>query len=482
VRLSGRASLSVRLTALFAAASCVVLLGLGYLVGAAVEQHFVEQDIALLRSKLDLTRQALARVHNAQDLLALPQQLDDSLVGEHGLAVVVMAPDGQILFASRGTDFPQTLLAQPMRAEMSPPMTWRSGEPAGHGAAETRPFRGVAMLLPTGIAGAPPARVGVATDITHHEQFMGAFRTTLWTFVVLAALLSGVLGGLAARRGLAPLQDMKRKAESITAQRLDARLAVDDVPVELAELARTLNGMLARLEESFRRLSDFSSDLAHEFRTPVSNLLTQTQVTLARPRSAAEYAEVLVSNSEEFERLSRMIAGMLFLAKADQGQLVPSRERLDLAPLLADLVDFHRLLADDKGISIRCQGEGTIDGDSLMLRRSISNLLDNAIRHTPAGGQITLSLRAPADNMLRIDVENSGESIAAEQLPRLFDRFYRADPARSGEGMHSGLGLAIVKSIAQAHGGTVQVTSGNGLTCFSLLLPQARPVTSRSDG
>jgi two-component system heavy metal sensor histidine kinase CusS len=472
VRLSGRASLSVRLTALFAVASCVVLLGLGYLIGAAVEQHFIEQDVALLRGKLDLTRQALARVHSPQDLVAIPQQLDDSLMGDLGLAVVVVAPDGQILFATRGADFPQALLDQPMRAELSPPMTWRSAASDGKNGRQGRPFRGVAMLLPTGIANAPPARVGVATDITHHAQFMQSFRTTLWSFVVLAALLSGVLGWLAVRRGLAPLQDMKRKAESINAQRLDARLAVDDVPVELAELARTLNGMLARLEDSFRRLSDFASDLAHEFRTPVSNLLTQTQVTLARPRSAGEYADVLVSNSEEFERLSRMIADMLFLAKADQGQLVPSREPLDLAPLMADLVDFHRLLADDKGITIHCEGQGAINGDSLMIRRSISNLLANAIRHTPAGGQITLMIRALDENTLRIDVENTGESIAAEHLPRLFDRFYRADPARSGEGMHSGLGLAIVKSIAQAHGGSVRVSSGNGLTCFSLQLPR----------
>jgi two-component system heavy metal sensor histidine kinase CusS len=472
VQLSGRASLSLRLTALFSSASCLVLLGLGYLIGAAVEQHFVEQDVALLRGKLELTRFALARVQAVEDLLALPQQLDDSLIGNQGLAVVVMAPDGQLLFATRGADFPHALLDQPMHAEMSPPMTWRSAASDGPSDGKSRPFRGVAMLLPTGIANAPPAHVGVATDITHHEQFMQSFRTTLWSFVVLAALLSGILGWLAVRRGLAPLQDMKRKAESINAQRLDARLAVDDVPVELAELARTLNGMLARLEDSFRRLSDFASDLAHEFRTPVSNLLTQTQVTLARPRSAGEYADVLVSNSEEFERLARMIADMLFLAKADQGQLVPSREALDLAPLLADLLDFHRLLADDKGITLRSEGQGAIDGDSLMLRRSISNLLANAIRHTPAGGQITLRIRVLDENTLSIDVENSGETIAAEHLARLFDRFYRADPARSGEGMHSGLGLAIVKSIALAHGGTVRVSSGNGLTCFSLHLPR----------
>jgi len=310
----------------------------------------------------------------------------------------------------------------------------------------------------------------VATDITHHEQFMDSFRTTLWTFVVMAALLTGFLGWLAVRRGLSPLRAMKQKAESVTAHRLDARLAVDAVPVELADLAQTLNAMLSRLEESFRQLSDFSSDLAHEFRSPVSNMLTQTQVTLSRPRSVEEYRDVLASNIEEYERLSHMIADMLFIAQADEGQLVPSRQRLELAPLIASLIEFHSLVAEEKGVRLMLSGDSVISGDPLMIRRAVANLLSNAIRHTSTDGLVSVVIR-PQERMVAIEVGNTGESIAAEHLPRLFDRFYRVDTSRTGEGKQTGLGLAIVKSIVEAHGGHVSATSADGVTCFCIELP-----------
>jgi two-component system heavy metal sensor histidine kinase CusS len=298
---------------------------------------------------------------------------------------------------------------------------------------------------------------------------MAGFRVTLWTFVAVAALLSGVLGHFAARRGLAPLQAMKREAAGITARRLSARLAVDAVPVELADLAATLNDMLARLEESFRRLSDFSSDLAHEFRTPVNTLMIEAQVTLSRPRSAGEYREALASSVEEYERLSRMIADMLFIAKADEGRIVPVAGQLELAPLVADLVEFHRLLADEKGIAVESEGEGAIRGDSLMIRRAIGNLLSNAIRHTPPGGRVAVSIRRLETGQTAVEVVNTGQAIPPEHLPRLFDRFYRADASRAGDGTHSGLGLAIVKSIVEAHGGSVTVSSSGGETRFSLV-------------
>jgi two-component system heavy metal sensor histidine kinase CusS len=463
--LNGRASITLRLTVLFASASTVVLLVLGYLIGGAVEQHFVEQDMDVLTGKLELTRHALEKVRSEQDLIAIPQQLDDSLIGHPGLAVVVVAPDGQKLFATSGAEFPHALLDMGVQANSLLPVVWRT--------ARNTPFRGIATFAQTGIKDAPQAVVAVATDITHHEHFMSSFRVTLWSFVVLAALLTGFLGWIAVRRGLLPLQAMRQKAESITAQRLDARLAVDSVPAELGDLAETLNAMLTRLEDSFRRLSDFSSDLAHEFRTPISNLMTQTQVTLSRPRTPDDYREVLASNAEEFERLSRMIADMLFIAKADEGQIIPSREKLDLAPLVGDLVDYHRLVAEEKCVSMTCQGMGSMYGDPLMIRRVISNLLSNAIRHTPSGGCVSVTITAQEAGPVRITVSNSGETIPAWHLPRLFDRFYRADPSRTGEGGHSGLGLAIVRSIVEAHGGGVSVVSDARGTSFIVVFQGA---------
>jgi len=461
VRVKRSASLTLRLTLLFATASTVVLLLLGALIARAVEQHFEEQDLEVLSGKLELARHALEKVRSAEQMNAIAQLLDDSLVGHHGLAVVVKAPDGEILFATRAADFPQALLAR--EGEVLHPLVWTS--------AQGTPMRGIAARVRTGLAAAPPAIVAVATDISHHQQFMRSFRVTLWSFVVLAALLTGFLGWIAVRRGLSPLRAIRREAEAITAQRLDSRLALAAVPAELADLVDALNAMLARLEASFRRLSDFSSDLAHELRTPVSNLLTQTQVTLARSRTVEDYRDVLASNVEEFERLSRMIADMLFIAKADEGQIIPSRTLIELAALADDLIEYFRLVADEQGVTLTRSGSGRIFGDPSMIRRAISNLLSNALRHTARGGRIEIAIAASTSGSVCIVVANSGETIAASQLPRLFDRFYRADPSRSGEGTNFGLGLAIVKSIVEAHGGDVAVESAAGTTSFMLRLP-----------
>ncbi len=463
MRLNGRASITLRLTVFFATASTVVLLVLGYLIGGTVEQHFVEQDMDVLNGKLDLARHALEKVHSEHDLASIPQQLDDSLVGHAGLAVVVVAPDGQTLFATSGAEFPQALLDRHVQEEPLRPIVWKTDQ--------NRPFRGIAVLAATGIKDMPPAIVAVATDISHHEHFMNSFRMTLWSFVILAAVLTGFLGWIAVRRGLAPLQAIKHKAAGITAHRLDSRLPVDAVPIELVDLVETLNEMLTRLESSFRQLSDFSSDLAHELRTPVSNLLTQTQVTLSKTRTPAEYRDILASNVEEFERLSRMISNMLFLAKSDNHLIIPHREQLDLLDEINGLFEFYEALAEEKSIALSCSGRGLVSGDRLMLRRAISNLLSNAVRHTPAGGHIAVHVDDTGDSVVKLSVENTGETIPAEHLPRLFDRFYRVDSSRQHFTEGAGLGLAITRSILRAHGGDVCVLSDRTSTVFEITIP-----------
>jgi two-component system heavy metal sensor histidine kinase CusS len=417
-----RKSITYRLTLLFASVSTGVLLVLGLLIGNSVEHHFEEQDMEVLNGKLELARYALEKVHSQSDLDALPQQLDDSLVGHHGLAVVVVAPSGQTLFVTSGAEFPQALLARNSKMESSRPMIWKSKDGL--------PLRGISEMVQTSIKGAKPAVVAVATDISHHEHFMSSFRFTLWTVVVLAALITGLLGWMAVRRGLAPLHAIKREAAAITANRLHSRLPTESVPVELMDLAETLNLMLARLEDSFRRLSDFSSDIAHELRTPVSNLLTQTQVMLSRARTIDEYQDVLASNVEELERMAKMIADMLFLAKADNDLVMPNLEAVDLRAEAEGLASFYEAVAEENGVTLTVDGNATVSGDRLMLRRAIGNLLSNAFGHTPRGGYIRILIGMSDDRMATIQVENSGETISSEHLPRLFDRFYRADPSR----------------------------------------------------
>lgn len=460
MRPAGRKSITFRLTLLFASASTAVLLLLGLLIGNSVEHHFEEQDMEVLSGKMELTRHALEKVHSQSDLDALSQQLDDSLVGHHGLAVVVVAPSGQTLFVTSGAEFPQALLAQPSSMSISRPIVWKTRDGV--------PLRGISEMVQTGIKGEKPAVVAVATDITHHEHFMSSFRFTLWSVVVLAALITGLLGWMSARRGLAPLHAIKREAAAITVDRLHSRLPTDDIPVELVDLADTLNQMLTRLEDSFQRLSDFSSDIAHELRTPVSNLLTQTQVMLSRARSIDEYQDVLASNAEELERMAKMIADMLFLAKADNDLVVPHLETVDLRVEAEGLASFYEAVAEENGVTLTVEGNATVRGDRLMLRRAMGNLLSNAFGHTPRGGYVRVRIGIDGDQVATIQVENSGETIAPEHLPRLFDRFYRTDSSRKRLADGVGLGLAITRSIIQAHGGSISVQSTDGVTIFDL--------------
>lgn len=446
-------SITWRLTLLFTSASTAVLLALGLLIGNAVEQHFVEQDMDLMNGKLHLAGHLLEKIRARSEFADLPAQFEEALVGHHDLDVVVRDAAGQNLFATVGAGFPPTLLARNAVASPPRPEFWRQDGPSGR-----QPRRGISALLATGIAGEPPVLVAVSVDITHHEHFMASFQRTLWLFVTVAAALAGLLGWAAVRRGLAPLHAIRQGAAGVTASRLDYRLALDAVPIELADLAETLNDMLARLEDSFRRLKDFSSDLAHELRTPISNLMTQTQVALTRARSPDEYREVLASNVEEYERLARMVGDMLFLAQAEHGLVVPNREAVDLANEVRELFDFFDALAEQKSLRLLLTGNGQISGDKLMLRRALANLLSNAIRHSPAGGSIRVGIEA-TDGHTTLAIENSGEPIPPEHLSRIFDRFYRADPSRHRSNEGAGLGLAITRSIIRAHGGEISAQS-----------------------
>ena len=456
-------SITFQLTALFSVSSTAVLLLLGLLIWTSVERHFVDLDVEMLSGKLVLAQRAVEKINTPAQLAELPQRLDDALSGHHGFSVMVVASDGQTLYATDGVAFPPELSRRTTASEPHQPMVWQTKD--------GRPMRGIAAPAFTGVADLPPTMVAIGTDISLHEHFKHSFQITLWLFVLLAACMSGILGWVAARRGLAPFIAIKSKAADITAHELHARLPIDAVPVELRDLVETLNDMLARLEDSFKKLSDFSSDIAHELRTPVSNLLTQTQVMLSRERTPDEYRDVLASNIEEFERLSRMVSDMLFLAKSDNRLMIPRPEQLDLQIEVNDLCEFYEALAEEKSIVLTCSGRGHVSGDRLMLRRAISNLLSNALRHTPPGGSIAIDLDDTAESLVKLSVENSGETIPADHLPRLFDRFYRADASRHNLAEGAGLGLAITQSIARAHGGDISVRSSAGRTKFELTLP-----------
>lgn len=460
-----RKSITFRLALYFGAASTVVFVCIGYFIGASVERHFLELDRIDLRGKMELIRHVLEKTRTPADIESLPERMGDALVGHDTLSVSITDSDGKLLFATAGTAFPNQLIkgaSDGNQAGQRELVSWRYAGQA---------FHGFAAKVPTSAPQLPQVVVAVALNFAVHQTFIAAFYKILWFAIAAGILAMSLLGWIAAKRGLAPVREMTRVAQSITASRLGDRLSMTDVPSELVDLAAAFNDMLSRLEDSFRRLSEFSSDLAHELRTPIGSLMTQTQVALSRTRSTDEYREVLYSNAEEFERLARMIADMLFLAKSDNGLIVPRSETVDLAIEVRELFEFYDALAEDQEVSMKLHGSGACDGERLMIRRAISNLLSNAINHTPRGGCINVRIEQAKDGRVRLAVENPGDGIAAEHLPRVFDRFYRVDPSRQRSTDGAGLGLAITKSIVAAHSGTVQAVSAGGLTRFEILFP-----------
>ena len=457
-------SLTQRLTLMFVVAATAVLLMLGWVVATSVEDHFEELDMEVLSGKMALTRQALQSVTSQDGLIPFTHQLARSLVGHHGLEMMVLDAEGAIVFATLHATFDPALVTRLALQGTTQPTLWQL---------DGRLYRGMATQMPTaaldGVGHPLQVIVVAATDTTHHQHYMQSFLQTLWLFVAGAAVLTGGLAWVLVRHGLAPLRAMRAQALVVTAQQLSRRLAVQSVPLELAELAQSLNDMLARLELAFARLSEFSSDIAHELRTPVSNLMTQTQVALSRTRSADDYKHVLESNAEELERMTRMISDMLLLAKAEHGLTQPCSESISLEKEVLALFDYYDAVAEEKGLRLILEGDAIVTADRHMLRHAIGNVLSNAIRH--ATPHTSLQVRVSSDlKTVSMHIENTGDPIPAAYLERIFDRFFRVDPSRQRvDG--TGLGLAIAKSIVTAHGGVISAASNGGLTRFTMTLP-----------
>ena len=462
MRLTGRPSITGRLTLLFVSASSAVLLALGLVIASSVEKHFEQQDMEVLSGKMELARYTLANWRTPDELPRITQQLDNALVGHHGLDVVFLNPTHEQIFATPQARIPHELAATRAADQPPRPFIWKVGE---------RGYRAIAAELPTGLPEGSRLIVAVSLDIAHHQAFMSSFLQTLWLFVAGAAILTGVLGWAVARRGLAPLRAMREQAQVVTAQQLSHRLPVESVPVELAELAQSLNEMLARLEEAFRRLTDFSSDIAHELRTPLSNLMTETQVALSRQRSADDYRAILESNAEELEHMARMISDMLLLAKAENGLVVPNRETVHLATEVQGLFEYYDAVAEEKGLTLSLEGDAEVSADRLMLRRALGNLLSNAVRHATENTGLHVEIKRSPKKVV-LCMRNTGDAIPPEYRQRVFDRFFRVDPSRQRSSEGSGLGLAITKSIIIAHGGTIAVESTGDTTTFTIILPR----------
>jgi two-component system heavy metal sensor histidine kinase CusS len=320
--------------------------------------------------------------------------------------------------------------------------------------------------------------IQVAMDDAEEEELLANQRFSSLAVLLLGTLISAGIGGTIARRGMKPLRQIAVTAERITSNQLNERLDPAQWPEELGALASAMNHMLSRLEDSFNRMSKCATDLAHELRTPIHNLRGEAEVALSADRSPGEYRRILESSLEEFDRLTRMINEMLFLARADDPHKLIERVSLDVRQELDAVSEFFDALTEARGVTVSSEGQGRLDADPLLFRRAVTNLLSNALRHTPHGGRIVLSVARTDDNATLVKVSDSGCGIPSEHLPGICDRRNSANRSSDPPSTGSGLGLSIVKSIVELHGGSIAIESavGKGTTVL-LRFPAAIPAT-----
>jgi two-component system heavy metal sensor histidine kinase CusS len=374
-------------------------------------------------------------------------------------------------------------LTNPQMDALLPPELFNTVIPADvepiHGAEihlqKPKSFRVLAARARVGTSGDKTWVIQVAVDRGNDTLLLANYKVWMGAILLIASILCPLVGYRIAQRGIGPVREITETARQTGSATLSARIDSAGYPVELGALADTFNAMLDRLEDSFRRISQFSADIAHELRTPIHNLRGEAEVTLSRERSIDEYKEALTSCLEETVRLSDLIARLLFLARAENPGTHLEREQVNLAEELAAVREYFANAATEAGVllSVATGGDVVLNLDQHLIRGAVANLVANSLNHTPPGGTITLVAHTSNGHAL-IEVCDTGSGIPPQDLPRVFDRFYRADRSRSSQPGNMGLGLAIVKGIVTLHGGETKIESevGKG-TRTTLTFPMA---------
>jgi two-component system heavy metal sensor histidine kinase CusS len=318
----------------------------------------------------------------------------------------------------------------------------------------------------------------IALDLSCFDKILADFRNLLMAAIATGTLLSAWLSALIARKGMRPLQDMAERTRQISTSNLDQRIKIMYCPDELKNLADSFDEMLERLQDSFERLSNHANNMAHELRTPINVLISEAEMALSQERTAQEYRNVIESSLEEYSAVSRMVDSLLFLARADIGQSPLALEEIDACTTIEKIVEYYQPLADDKGITIFCAGDAVVQADPTLFRRAVSNLLSNALHYTPSQGKICIAIRQGNELSTTITFTDTGCGISKEDLPKVFDRFYRAESTKERHVEGTGLGLAIVKSIVKLHGGSCSIDSEQGKgTTVTVVFPSNRQAT-----
>jgi len=460
-------SLLSRLALLFAALAFILLAIIGYTLYTALVGQLVKRDDAALVTRVDQIR-TLLRDEDIVNLISHKPELFANMLGNPESVLVIKFPgQSPLIEINPGHITIPDMAAMP------------AGAALGLAAVRHTVENGTPFILVSATAqivdqqhGVRDVQITSGRLLVERTNMLRVYRDQILAVALIAALLSAALAYWIAYHGLIPLRWLAAQTASIGIANLSTRIENQLVPRELLPLVESFNAMLDRLENSFALLSQVSADMAHDLRTPIGNLMGQTEVALSQKRSIDYYEKLLGSNFEELQRLSKMTDNMLFLARAEHADHAIERRQLDVADELERIVEYFEGLVEERNLKLEWHGEGMIWADADLLMRALANLLSNAVRYADEG--TTIIVRAKQElTGTGISVENSGPTIAEHHLGRLFDRFYRADASRRGSSDSSGLGLAIVRSIMQLHLGSWTVSSSGGITCFTLFFPQS---------
>ncbi|RSE91611.1 heavy metal sensor histidine kinase [Achromobacter aegrifaciens] len=444
-------SMQARLTLLLGAIALLVSSLAGATLFWALKREVERQEITEVSGKLELIDHLIDMQNNARGLKDLAATFDEMRAGEGQLGIWIVDAHGHSVY---GGPAPETLATG-------------DGRQVVLQTADGGRMRGLRVAMNDRIL--PGAQLTVAVSTRTSSQFLYAYGTAL---VLICALWVGatvVLAAWAVRRSMAPARRLSEQAASIQPDNLARRLPLEDTDRELHELVRSFNRTLDRLQAAYQQMEGFNADVAHELRTPLATLINGTQVMLSSPRAAAEQRDARESNLEELEDLKTLVNDMLFLARADRGERAADLAPVSLAAEARRVAEYYEATLEESGVHLRCAGDATVAANAGLVRRALANLISNAIKATPRGGEIVLTCSAsPAG--ARVEVRNPGPPIPPTDLPRIFDRFFRSSQARAPRSEGHGLGLAIVRAIARMHGGEVDAASGAHGTVVGITL------------
>ena len=450
-------SIAGRLSVLNALKTLLIVVAIGGVLYWGLARELRNQDANLVASKLSVLEHLVATYPLTSEAIESEVEHEAGDQGPLRYFLRVIDPSGRVVLETPGT--PPELGTKAFPGFTPPAQSARECDKC-----ETTPDDRylLAARSAAGLSGADRVGLQVALDVERTRVMLRRYGWMLAIVLGIGVTLSALSTLVIARIAVRPVHEIARRVRAINASRLDLPpLSVRPWPVELQGLAFDFDEMLTRLGETFARLSQFAADLAHALRNPINNLRGSAEVALTRTRTPYEYQQTLESSLEELDRLSRLIDGLLFIARSEDPRQSIERSSVPLRRELDAVRDFYEAVAAERGVLVHCEGDATITGDPMLVRRAVGNLLDNALKHTATGGSVTLAAQAHPGGGAAVVVRDSGLGIRAEHLPHVFERFYRGDDDRAGVS-GAGLGLAIVRSIMRLHGGEARVESEGG--------------------